>query len=304
MKYLLVDASHFLWRNRFALVGKQFNTPEEMNNFALHVSINSLNSLYNKHKVDKVVLCWDQGPYWRKELLPMYKERRKIEAAKGKTFGKDPESLKIFYEQIGEFYEFIDKCTSIISLKEPGIEGDDWIARWVQTHPTEEHVIVSSDGDFHQLHKFPGVTQWNPLKKGSWIKVEDPAFALFEKCIRGETKPLSDNIPSAYPRVQIKKLRKAWEDSYAMNSIMLHEVPDITNNGALTRVKDLYERNKKLMDLEMQPEKIKAMMDVMITDRKANPGEYDMFYFMKYLGKHKLYKIADQSDRYTNLLSS
>jgi len=304
MKYLIVDASNFLWRNRFALIGKKFNSTKDMNNFALHVSINSLNALYNKHKPDKVVLCFDHGPYWRKEILPTYKGNRQKLSKSGATIGKDPESMEIFFNQVGEFSDFIDKCTSIISLRERTIEADDFIARWVQNHPGDEHVIVSSDGDFHQLHKHSGVTQWNPMKGGSWVEVEDPAFALFEKCIRGETKPNSDNIPSAFPKVRIKRLQKAWTDSYEMNAIMLTEVPDITNEGKLTKVKDLYERNKGLMDLELQPQDIKAMMDVVIEDGETNPGSYDMFYFLKYLAAHELYKIADDSDRFTNLLSS
>ena len=36
-------------------------------------------------------------------------------------------------------------------LQNPEAEADDMIARWVQLHPKEKHIIVSSDSDFYQL---------------------------------------------------------------------------------------------------------------------------------------------------------
>jgi hypothetical protein len=305
MRYMLLDGSNFLWRNRFAQIGKKFDSGNELDGFALHVSITSLQGLFKKHEPDKIVIAFDQGPYWRKDLLPMYKGNRD---KSDKQF-KDPKSLQVFFGHIDDFYHFIDQFSSIIALREQGIEADDWIARWVQTHPQEEHIIVSNDRDFHQLHKFPGVRQWNPMKPGAWVEVEDPKFALFEKCIRGETAKNSDNIPSAYPGIHTKKLQKAWEDSYAMNAVLLSEVPDLTNpgpdgKGQMTKVKDLFERNKKLIDLEQQPEEIKALMDAIIADKTLNPGNFDMFYFLKYLGKHELNRVAQNSDAYAKMLSS
>jgi len=294
-RYMVLDCGNFLWRNRFAQLGMK-GTDEEINAFAVHTALWSLKNFYYKHKPDKIVMAFDHRPYWRSVLLPIYKARR--EEARKKDTG-----IENFKKQIIEFSDLVKENSSIICLRYPTIEADDWIGRWVQTHPEDEHIIISNDRDFHQLHKFPGVKQWNPMRGGNWVEVEDAKFALFEKCIRGETSATSDNIPSAYPGIFTKRLKKAWTDSYEMNSIMLHEVPDITNDGKMTKVKDLFERNKSLMDLSAQPPEIIQVMDQIITDTEKNPGHFDMFSFLQYLGDRELQRIANSLDDFIPLLS-
>lgn len=294
-RYMVIDCGNFLWRNRYAQLGMR-GTEEEINAFAMHTALWSLKAFYYKHKPDKIVMAFDQRPYWRSEVLPMYKARRE-ELKK-----KDP-GIEAFKRQIIEFSDLVKDHSSIICLRHAGIEADDFVARWVQTHPEDEHIIISNDKDFHQLHKFSGVKQWNPMRQGNWVEVEDPKFALFEKCIRGETAATSDNIPSAYPGIFTKRLKKAWTDSYEMNSIMLHEVPDITNKGKMTKVKTLFERNKGLMDLSVQPPEIIQAMDKQITEMEKSPGEFDMFTFLQYLGDRKLQRIANSLDDFIPLLT-
>ena len=101
------------------------------------------------------------------------------------------------------------------------LEADDLIAGWVQAHPNDNHVIISTDGDFAQLVA-PNCKQYNGVAnvtithegyfndEGSLIidkKTKEakpaplPDFMLFEKCMRGDT---SDNVFSAYPGVRKK----------------------------------------------------------------------------------------------------
>jgi len=296
LRYMILDCGNFLWRNRYAQRGKQ-GTPEELNAFSVHTALWSLKGFYYKHKPDKIVMAFDQRPYWRSVLLPMYKARRD-------EIKKDDVGLADYQKTVVEFRDLVQKHSSIICLQHVTCEADDWIGRWVQTHPESEHIIISNDRDFHQLHKFPGVKQYNPMKQGSWVEVEDPDFALFEKCIRGETSPTSDNIPSAYPGIFRKRLLKAWDDPYEMNSIMMHEIPDITNDGKLTKVKDLYERNKKLMDLSAQPSEIIDIMDKQIKKNEEDPGKFELFYFLQYLGKKDLQRIANSIDDFIPMLTT
>ena len=88
-------------------------------------------------------------------------------------------------------------------------------------HPNDNHVIISTDGDFAQLVA-PNVRQYNGVsnttithegyfddkgervidkKTGVEKPAPDPQWLLFEKCMRGDT---SDNIFSAYPGVRKK----------------------------------------------------------------------------------------------------
>ena len=40
------------------------------------------------------------------------------------------------------------------------LEADDLIAGWVQAHPNDNHVIISTDGDFAQLLHLMYTVQW------------------------------------------------------------------------------------------------------------------------------------------------
>lgn len=308
-KYMIVDASNFLWRNRFAQMGMS-GTNEEINSYAIHTALFSLNRLYKMHKPDKIVLAFDKGKSWRKTMLPMYKARR--QEARKKDLG-----IAEFYKQIEEFFTLMRDHSTMIVLRKPLVEADDWIARFVQQHPEADHVIVSNDGDFHQLHKQKGVQQWNPMSKkgvhqGCFIDVEDPLYAIFLKCIRGETGASSDNIPSAYPGIREVKLKKAfYGDAFEMNEIMLHEVPDITQplegkegEFKMVKVKDLFERNQELMHLEMQPQEIKDFMDTTMTEEGEGTGKFELFYFLRYLGSRNLQRIADNVDDFIPLFKS
>ena len=134
-----------------------------------------------------------------------------------------------------------------------GAEADDFIARWIEVHPDDDHIIVSSDRDFFQLLSdnvkiYDGIRGWTittegyfdeddkPVKtkkkvnstdkNGAKIKKTvdvlmekpDPEYELFKKIIRGDS---SDNIMSAYPGVRengsSKKpgIREAFEDRNA-----------------------------------------------------------------------------------------
>ena len=295
-RYMVLDCGNFLWRNKFAQTGMK-GTDEEINAFAVHTALWSLKSFFYRFKPDKIVLAFDQKPYWRSVVLPIYKARRE-------ELRKDDPGIENFKKQVIEFADLVKENSSMICLRHVTIEADDWIGRWIQTHPEDDHIIISNDRDFHQLHKFPGVKQWNPMRQGNWVEVEDAEFALFEKCIRGETGVTSDNVPSAYPGIFTKRLKKAWTDSYEMNSIMLHEIPDITNDGKLTKVKELYERNKGLMDLSAQPPEIVQIMDRMIVETEENPGKFDMFSFLQYLGDRNLQRIANSVDDFIPMLSA
>ena len=85
---------------------------------------------------------------------------------------------------------------------------------------------------------------------------------------------------------------------------MMHEIPDITNDGKLTKVKDLYERNKKLMDLSAQPSEIIDIMDKQIKKNEEDPGKFELFYFLQYLGKKDLQRIANSIDDFIPMLTT
>lgn len=288
-KYMLIDISNHMHRNRHGAL-KNGGSDEDVAEYAMQLSIQALNKLYNTIKPTKIVACVDHGS-WRKAIFPMYKARRHEDR-------KQDTGYDVFKELMGDFQDLIRDNTSMIYLEQPMVEADDWVGRWIQTHPDDHHVICSTDGDFHQLHAH-NVEQYNPVKK-EYIDVKDPKFAIFVKCIRGETGRTSDNIPSAYPKIRLTKLESAfYDDKFVMENIMQHKVPDIAkldknNEPTMSTTGKLFKRNKHLMDLTQQPDDIIELMDDTIAN--VTTGKFDMFSILQYFGRHNLVRLSENID--------
>jgi hypothetical protein len=126
----------------------------------------------------------------------------------------------------------------------------------------------------------------------------DPEYFLFEKCLRGDT---GDNVQSAYPRLQLKKIKKAWKDPFERANIMNTTWTD--PHGREFVVKHLFRENQLLMDLRAQPDEIQKKIIKTILEAMKNPGTFSYFHFMKFCGKYELKKIAEQAETFVPLLS-
>jgi len=237
----------------------------------------------------------------------------------------------VFWEMFDEFKDFVGNKTNCSVLQHPELEADDLIAGWVQAHPNDNHVIVSTDGDFAQLIA-PNCKQYNGIqdmtithegyfdKKGNRVidkktKAERPApnpqWLLFEKCMRGDT---SDNVFSAYPGVRVKGtknkvgLTEAFADKdskgYNWNNLMLQRWVD--HNGDEHRVLDDYTRNVTLCDLTAQPDNIRSIIDSVIKDATVEPKAITQvgIKLMKFCAKHDLVKVGEQVQSYSEPLNA
>jgi 5'-3' exonuclease len=236
----------------------------------------------------------------------------------------------VFWEIFDEFKDFVSDKTNCTVMRHKQLEADDLIAGWVQAHPNDKHVIISTDGDFAQLIA-PNVTQYSGIqdltithegyfdKKGNPVidkktKLEkpapDPAFMLFEKCMRGDT---SDNVFSAYPGVRKKGTKnkvgliEAYADKdtkgYNWNNMMLQRWTD--HEGVEHRVLDDYQRNVVLCDLTAQPADIREIINNTITEN-AKPKEVQQvgMRLMKFCAKWDMQRIADQAAQYAQPLQA
>lgn len=111
-----------------------------------------------KFLADHCVCCFDSYS-WREEIYTIYKENRKRDLREKKI-----ETKKISHLILREFSEYLHNKTNITVLEAEGIEADDFVARWVQTHEhtLDSHIIVSNDSDFKQLVG-PGVDLYDPI---------------------------------------------------------------------------------------------------------------------------------------------
>jgi 5'-3' exonuclease len=321
--YILVDTANTFFRARHVVRG-DIDTKVGM---ALHITLNSIKKAWQDFTADHVVFCLE-GRSWRKDYYEPYKRNRQV--ARDALTPTQQEEDTVFWEIFDEFKNFVTEKTNCTVMQHPNLEADDLIAGWVQAHPNDNHIIISTDGDFAQLIS-PRVRQYNGVSnttithegyfddKGKPVidkktkepkPAPDPAFMLFEKCMRGDT---SDNVFSAYPGVRTKGtknkvgLNEAFEDKttkgFNWNNMMLQRWTD--HNGDEHRVLDDYNRNVTLCDLTAQPEHIRKIINNTVAEH-ATPKEVTQvgMRLIKFCAKWNMQRIADQATYYTEPLAA
>lgn len=325
MKYLLIDTANTFFRARHA-AHRASDTWTKLG-FAIHVTLSSIAKVWREQNADHVVFMLE-GRSWRKDYYEPYKKNRAV--ARAALTEKEQEEDELFWEAFDELKDFVVNKSNCTVLRHENLEADDLIAGWIQSHPTDEHIIVSTDSDFHQLLA-PNVKQYNGVndelhtlegifdKNGKRVidkktkepkVIPDPQWILFEKCMRGDT---SDNVFSAYPGVRKKGtknkvgLLEAFEDKvskgYAWNNLMLQRWTD--HNGDEHRVLDDYERNRVLIDLTAQPDHVKEQIAITIAEGSVTKQVSQIgTKFLKFCGKYELNRLADSAQQYAEILSA
>ena len=324
MTYILVDTANTFFRARHVIRG---NLTDKVG-MAFHITLAGVRKAWQDFDGSHVVFCLE-GRSWRKDFYEPYKRNRSD--ARAAATPQQQEEDEVFWEMFDEFKDFVGNKTNCSVLQHPELEADDLIAGWVQEHPNDNHVIVSTDGDFAQLIA-PNCKQYNGIqdmtithegyfdKKGNRVidkktKAERPApnpqWLLFEKCMRGDT---SDNVFSAYPGVRVKGtknkvgLTEAFADKdskgYNWNNLMLQRWVD--HNGDEHRVLDDYTRNVTLCDLTAQPDNIRSIIDSVIKDATVEPKAITQvgIKLMKFCAKHDLVKVGEQVQSYSEPLNA
>jgi 5'-3' exonuclease len=283
-----------------------------------------------RFEADHVVFALE-GRSWRKDHYRPYKNNRAV--ARAALTEQQAEEDRMFWETYDNLTTYLNERTNCSVIRCATAEADDIIARWIALHPDDQHTIVSSDTDFVQLvaanvQQYNGITDELITLEGTYDAkgnqvidkktkqpkaTPDPAWLLFEKCMRGDS---SDNVFSAYPGVRERGtknkvgLREAYADrdrkGYNWNNLMLQRWTD--PDGVEHRVLDDYERNRVLIDLTAQPDDIKATVDTAICEQISHKdiGQVGVR-FMQFCGKYELNKCSDSADsfgRWMNLTYS
>ena len=314
--YILIDTMNTFFRARHSTRGDI----DMKVGMALHVTLNSIRKAWKDFNGSHVVFLLD-GRSWRKDFYVPYKRNRQETRSAMKP--AEIEEDKVFWEVYDELLAFVKDKTNCTLLRHPNLEADDLIAGWVQNHPNDNHIIISTDGDFAQLIA-PNVKQYNGVSnvttthegyfdaKGKRVvdtktkeikPAPEPQWLLFEKCMRGDT---SDNVFSAYPGVRTKGsknkvgLQEAYEDrktrGFAWNNMMLQRWVD--HEGVEHRVMDDYNRNVTLCDLTAQPDNIRKLITETVTTVESKDVQQVGIKLIKFCAKWNLVKIGEQVEEY------
>ena len=322
--FILVDTANTFFRARHVVRGSL----EDKVGMSIHTVLGSVRKAWKDFKGDHIIFCLE-GRSWRKDHYAPYKRQRT--EARAAQSPREAEEDRVFWETFDQFKDFIINKTNCTVLQHPQLEADDLIAGWIQSHPEDQHIVISTDGDFAQLIA-PNVKQYNGVMeittthegyfdaKGKPVKdkktgeakgAPDPTWLLFEKCMRGDT---SDNIFSAYPGVREKGtknkvgLRDAFADrdskGYNWNNMMLQKWSD--HEGVEHRVLDDYNRNVQLCDLTAQPDNIKTIIKETIdtaTTAEKNIPQVGIR-LLKFCAEFDLQKISEQVQSYADPLNA
>ena len=322
--FIHVDLANLFFRVRHTVRGEL----DDKIGMSIATVLMSVRKAWREFKGDHIIFH-TEGRSWRKDIYAPYKRNRSD--ARGLQNAKEQEEDKVFWETLDQFKDFIKEKTNCSVLHNIQLEADDLIGGFIQLHPDDDHVIISTDGDFAQLIA-KNVKQYNGVSgittthegyfddKGKHVKdkktkeilaAPDPEWLLFKKCMRGDT---SDNIFSAYPGVREKGtknkvgLLEAFEDrkakGWAWNNLMLQRWVD--HEKVEHRVLEDYTRNVLLCDLTAQPEEIKKLIketiDTEVTSNKdiSNVG----IRLLKFCTTFDLVKISEQIQSYAEPLNA
>ena len=196
----------------------------------LYQSIRTLcRQLYFEVKADMTLFACDSSPYWRHGVFPDYKANRVDSALRDCVRA----AIEVFKSQHERFCIEVDGC-----------EADDVMCALAQQNEARL-TFISMDGDLHQLVD-QQVSIYHPRQRAFLkpLSTVQRDFELFLKCIRGDR---GDNIPSAYPYVTKKRLKRAFTEPQSMQKLMTTRIAD----GSI--VEDNYRLNRQLIDLSQIP---------------------------------------------------
>ncbi len=227
----------------------------------------------------ELILCCDDRKTWRKEIFPNYKaSRKKTRKVSGVDWNNLYDTLNQLKEELREWFPY-----KLIQVEKA--EADDIIATLVNL-TTERTLILSSDKDFVQLHKF-NVRQYSPIQKK--FVDGDAKENLHEKIIRGD---VGDGIPNIMSDDNVfvdegrrqkpitKKKVDAW---YELD-------PETYCSDEMLRN---YNRNRQLIDLDHIPDTIRINITKQFETIKVGDRRRLLTYFVNHKLKNLMENLSE-----------
>lgn len=255
-------------------------------NLIRHTILNSIRAISRKYKnkYGEIVICCDSGDYWRRDIFPYYKLNRIA------IQDKSPVDWKLLHTIMRKLKkEFVENLPYKVLLVDK-TEADDIIAVLSVFHSnTEKIMIISSDKDFLQLHKYKNIEQYSPILKKN-IKVDSPVDYLKEHIIRGDR---GDGIPNflSGDNVFLKKERQKSVTKKNLEIWMQSTPEEFCTTEEMLRN---YKRNEMLIDLE----KIPSEYQKKIVECFANATPKPKSHMLNYLISNRLTNLIEVVDEF------
>lgn len=280
---ILIDFSQIMISNLSVSLKGDFAVQLDegrLRNMVLH-SLKHYRQKFKKDFGDDFIICCDSRvKSWRHEVFPYYKIRR---ARNKEKSALDWPTINLMFDNIiNEVRENLPYRT----IRVDRAEADDIIGTLCRYgYETDEKVmIVSCDGDFHQLLvDFPNVFMYNHIDKREVRKEGISKTFLFEKVIRGDSGDDVPNILTQDDTFAIGKRSKPLTEK-KLKELMATPVK-AWDNETYTR----FLRNQKLIDLGSIPQEI---TDQIITTYNTESGKGRSRIY-SYLVKYRLKDLIE-----------
>ena len=282
-KMILLDYSQIALSN---IIVQKLNDE----NMIRHMILNSIRMYNKKYRAEygQMVICVDSPNNWRKTVYPAYKANRK-KKRDGSSDMDWPEVFRI----INTIREELQQNFPYKVIQVEGAEADDIIGSLtLQTQEFGQHepvMIVSSDKDFIQLHRFNNVKQFSPIQK-KMVTDKNPLTYMWNHIMRGDTGDGVPNILSAdntfVDSLKQTPLRQTRIDEWIESSDRLREdMPEEIYRN--------YQRNKKLIDLTETPDDLNQKIINTFNTQKLPMKMKVLNYLIKKRCKHLIEVVEE-----------
>ena len=276
---ILLDFSSIAMSAMFPRI-EEFDEEKEL---IRHTMINIIRKYNVEHRDEygETIVCMDAANSWRRQYFTPYKANRR------KNRSNSIHDWDGIFKMINQVRDDIIQYSPFKCVWVDTCEADDAIGTIVEKNNTPQPVlIVSPDGDFKQLQKYPNVKQWSNIQK-KWVKSDNPEEELYEKICRGDT---GDGVPNVLSDDEVLITEGARQTPVTKKQMTMLKGDPLEWP---LQVQRRFIRNKQLIDLTQTPElKKDEIMKQYNGDTRGSIQKW-MSYLMKHQMKLHLESLTD-----------
>jgi hypothetical protein len=292
---IILDYSQVALSNIFqfqADLKKNGSSPDAVN-IIRHAVLTGIKFYKKKYgaQYGEMILACDGKQYWRKDIFPYYKAGRKASREKSDL------DWNLVFDTISQIREDVATHFPYKVIHIDRAEADDVIAtlcKWTQTNGLVDHglfeekqpvMIISSDGDFKQLHKYDNVKQWSPIQK-KMVECPNPVAYLAEHI----AKAGDDGIPNVLSADDVLVTEGVRQSKMTAQKLakFISEGRDGCENDQQRRN---WDRNNQLINLDLIPDEITKMIEDAYIQSKPKGDKMSVY---NYLVKHRCRLLLDE----------
>lgn len=252
-----------------------------------HMILNTIRSYkvkYNEKYGEMVLACDDQN-YWRKQLFPYYKYRRKEDREESDI------DWNALFNSLNKVRDEIKEAFPYRTIQVESAEADDVIATLVKRFGSDlpgakRILILSGDKDFQQLQKYENVDQYDPTRKRI-LKTTNPALFLKEHILRGDFGDGVPNFLSDDNCIAIKTRQKSIMQK-KLDVWLTQDPKQFCDEIMLKR----FERNRQLIDLDYIPDHISDAVNAAYDSQEEKIKDRTKLF--NYFTTHKLRHLMSE----------